>query len=108
MKKQYNKEELKKAREFAEKHPKYHKFLMKHPWLPGLYMIIAGALFILVWYFRLGQDTPLFILRKISAISHWIGLAASIWGVYHIIKYITNPKKVNKEFSDWEKQVFNK
>ncbi len=60
MKKQYSEKELEKARKFAEKHPDYHKFLMKHPWLPGMYMIIAGALLVLMWYFRLGQERTYF------------------------------------------------
>lgn len=103
----YSKKELEKARKFAERFPRYHAFLKRHPWLPGLYMILAGIGVSLMWYFEIGKGAPLFIVLWYILLPI-VGLFSLGWGILQIIRYIRNPEAMHKEFSDWETSVFNK
>lgn len=76
----------KRKEEFMKRYPRYNNFLLKHPWIPGVYLIIVGIAFILFWYYGFGKDSEGFIIRNTYKVLHLIGAVIVIYGASIVIR----------------------
>ncbi|MBW2977529.1 hypothetical protein KY331_01670 [Candidatus Woesearchaeota archaeon] len=95
---------LKQQKDFLKKHPKYAEFGMKHPWLPGIYLIIGGIVLILFWYYRLARG----IFRLIHPFLHIIGILSVLLGIYALITFLINPEKARKKAKEFHETIMKK
>lgn len=100
-----SKKQIERQKRFIKKHPKYHEFSMKHPWLPGLYLIMAGIILILMWYFGIAKSSSLYLFRAIHNILHIIGAFSILYGAYIIFEFLKNPEEARKKAKAWSKKI---